>query len=259
MLVVASKGGAPTNPDWYHNLEAHPRFEVEVGTETFTGRRGGARPRPSAPSSGPRIVAERPGFGDYETKTTRVMPVFRLRRPPSASGAGLRAPASGCCAGCAPPRRARAPRAAAAGTSRPGRGSPCAGRTSRRPGWTPSGPTPRRCPSLAGFCSSALPSGTQSPCSRSHACRSSIDPGVVEQPGRAHLADQLRPGRRRRRGTSCSPPVPAASSAPRGRPSCRCPLMAVAPGSRWSGCSVAASAPKRHLEALVRRRNPSRS
>ena len=36
MLVVASKGGAPTNPDWYHNVVAHPRFEVEVGTRTFT-------------------------------------------------------------------------------------------------------------------------------------------------------------------------------------------------------------------------------
>src|SRR5690348_14317356 len=35
MLIFASKGGAPTNPDWYHNLMAHPQATVEVGTETF--------------------------------------------------------------------------------------------------------------------------------------------------------------------------------------------------------------------------------
>ena len=79
MLVVASKGGAPTNPDWYHNLKGHPRFEVEVGTETFTVEAEELDADERA-ASWPTIVAERPGFGNYETKTTRVMPVFRLRR-----------------------------------------------------------------------------------------------------------------------------------------------------------------------------------
>lgn len=79
MLVVASKGGAPTNPDWYHNLKAHPRFDVEVGTETFAveARELTSQERADA---WPGIVAERPGFGDYESRTTRVMPVFRLTR-----------------------------------------------------------------------------------------------------------------------------------------------------------------------------------
>jgi deazaflavin-dependent oxidoreductase (nitroreductase family) len=78
MLVVASKGGAPTNPDWYHNVVAHPRFEVEVGTRTFTvdATELDAEERPQVWA---RIVAERPGFGDYESKTSRVMPVLRLR------------------------------------------------------------------------------------------------------------------------------------------------------------------------------------
>ena len=78
MLVVASKGGAPTNPDWYHNVVAHPRLEVEVGTRTFTvdATELDADERPQAWA---RIVAERPGFGDYEKKTSRVMPVLRLR------------------------------------------------------------------------------------------------------------------------------------------------------------------------------------
>jgi len=79
MLIVASKGGAPTNPDWYHNLKANPRFEVEVGTETFTVEAEELSPEERA-KVWPQIVSERPGFGDYEQKTTRVMPVFRLRR-----------------------------------------------------------------------------------------------------------------------------------------------------------------------------------
>lgn len=78
MLVVASKGGAPTNPDWYHNLRAHPRFEVEVGTRTFTVEASELSPAERA-AKWPEIVAARPGFGDYETKTSRTIPVLRLR------------------------------------------------------------------------------------------------------------------------------------------------------------------------------------
>ena len=79
MLIVASKGGAPTNPDWYHNVLAHPRFEVEVGTETFAvdAAELSAEEREAV---WPRIVADRPGFGQYQTKTTRQIPVIRLRR-----------------------------------------------------------------------------------------------------------------------------------------------------------------------------------
>ncbi|MGW5241883.1 nitroreductase family deazaflavin-dependent oxidoreductase [Monashia sp. NPDC004114] len=79
MLIVASKGGAPTSPDWYHNVKAHPRFDVEVGTETFTVEAtelAGAE----RTEQWERIVAERPGFGDYQKKTTRTLPVLRLRR-----------------------------------------------------------------------------------------------------------------------------------------------------------------------------------
>ena len=79
MLIVASKGGAPNNPDWYHNVLANPRFDVEVGTETFPVVATPLDPEERA-VQWRRIVAERPGFGDYETKTSRVMPVLRLRR-----------------------------------------------------------------------------------------------------------------------------------------------------------------------------------
>lgn len=77
-LVVASKGGAPSNPDWYHNVLAHPRFEVELGTRTFEVEATELDPAERA-RVWPRIVADRPGFGDYERKTSRVMPVLRLR------------------------------------------------------------------------------------------------------------------------------------------------------------------------------------
>lgn len=80
MLIVASKAGAPTNPDWYHNLKAHPKVDVEVGTETFPVR----ATELTADERGPvweRIVAERPGFGEYEAKAGgRTIPVFRLER-----------------------------------------------------------------------------------------------------------------------------------------------------------------------------------
>jgi deazaflavin-dependent oxidoreductase (nitroreductase family) len=78
-VIIASKGGAPTNPDWYHNLKANPKFDVEVGTETFAVL--------AEEVSGPerdeiwaRVVAEKPGFGDYERKTIRTIPVLRLTR-----------------------------------------------------------------------------------------------------------------------------------------------------------------------------------
>ena len=79
LLVVASKGGAPTNPDWYHNLKAHPDTEAEVGTERFpvtvselTGDERAA--------AWQRIVAVLPGFADYQPKTDRVIPVLALTR-----------------------------------------------------------------------------------------------------------------------------------------------------------------------------------
>src|SRR5512140_2145907 len=42
-VVIASKGGAPTNPDWYYNLLAHPLVKVEVGTDQFEVRAEAAK------------------------------------------------------------------------------------------------------------------------------------------------------------------------------------------------------------------------
>ena len=79
MFIFASKAGAPTNPDWYHNLVAHPTVTVEVGTEKFQARAveitGKERDQIYA-----RQVQRMPGFGDYEKKTERKIPVIELVR-----------------------------------------------------------------------------------------------------------------------------------------------------------------------------------
>lgn len=76
-VVIASKGGAPTHPDWYHNLVAHPRVTVEVGPDRFEAQarvaQGDERERLFAAQA-----AKMPGFGDYERKTTRQIPVVVL-------------------------------------------------------------------------------------------------------------------------------------------------------------------------------------
>jgi deazaflavin-dependent oxidoreductase (nitroreductase family) len=80
LYVFASKGGAPTNPDWYYNVVAHPEVEVEYGDEKFAAVAhvvtGAERDRVFAAQ-----VAQMPGFGDYQERTGgRVIPVVELRR-----------------------------------------------------------------------------------------------------------------------------------------------------------------------------------
>jgi deazaflavin-dependent oxidoreductase (nitroreductase family) len=78
-LAVASKGGAPKNPQWYYNLLAHPDVTVETGTETFqaTARllSGGERRQAFA-----RAVEIFSPYGEYQKKTAREIPVFLLER-----------------------------------------------------------------------------------------------------------------------------------------------------------------------------------
>ena len=79
VLVFASKGGAPTHPDWYRNLVADPRVTVEVGTESYpahaTALEGEERDRLYAEQS-----RRYPGFAEYQRNTTRVIPVVALVR-----------------------------------------------------------------------------------------------------------------------------------------------------------------------------------
>lgn len=77
--VFGSKGGAPTNPDWYHNLVANPRASVEIGTDTFD-----VIARVAEGEERKRIwqtQKERyPGFAEYERNTARQIPVIILER-----------------------------------------------------------------------------------------------------------------------------------------------------------------------------------
>ena len=78
-VVVASKGGAPTHPDWYFNLTSNPEVTVEVGSEKFTGKateaKGKERERLFEQHAAKYAV-----FNDYKAKTTRTLPVFVLTR-----------------------------------------------------------------------------------------------------------------------------------------------------------------------------------
>ena len=79
LLVFGSKGGAPTNPDWFHNLRANPAATVEVGTDKFAVEAeeltGEERDRLFAKQAGLM-----PAFADYQTKTRRTIPVVALKR-----------------------------------------------------------------------------------------------------------------------------------------------------------------------------------
>ena len=76
-VIIASKGGAPTNPAWYYNIVANPRVTVEVGTEQFQAQATIAK-EPERRRLYDKMVAMMPGFADYERKTTRVIPVIVL-------------------------------------------------------------------------------------------------------------------------------------------------------------------------------------
>ncbi|OLC52758.1 MAG: cell entry protein [Chloroflexi bacterium 13_1_40CM_4_68_4] len=76
-VVVASKGGAPTNPAWYHNLRAHPAVTIEVGDKTLK-----AKATPLTGAERRRLYDQHavklPAFSDYEKRTKRQIPVIVL-------------------------------------------------------------------------------------------------------------------------------------------------------------------------------------
>jgi deazaflavin-dependent oxidoreductase (nitroreductase family) len=79
MLIIGSKAGADTNPNWVHNLRANPRARVEVGTDAYDVV---ARELPAdeRDATYPKIIEIAPTFGDYQANTSRVIPLFELQR-----------------------------------------------------------------------------------------------------------------------------------------------------------------------------------
>ena len=78
-VVIASKGGAPTNPDWYHNLVATPDVTLEILGEKFP-----ARARVADGEEYNRLYRNQaelmPAFADYQRKTSRKIPVVVLEQ-----------------------------------------------------------------------------------------------------------------------------------------------------------------------------------
>jgi len=79
LVIAASKAGADTHPDWYFNLKANPDVTVEVGTEKFSALSEIAH-EPERTELYNKLKGIYPGFGDYEIKTKRVIPVITLVR-----------------------------------------------------------------------------------------------------------------------------------------------------------------------------------
>lgn len=79
LAIIASKGGAPSNPDWYYNLLAHPTATVEVKDQRFQVRATVANPA-ERDRLYARMAEQISSFADYEKKTTRKIPVLLLER-----------------------------------------------------------------------------------------------------------------------------------------------------------------------------------
>ncbi len=81
LVLVASKGGFPRNPAWFHNLRANPVTYVQVG-----GERRRIRARPASAAERPRLwdlaVAVWPGYEDYRARTDREIPLVVLEPAP---------------------------------------------------------------------------------------------------------------------------------------------------------------------------------
>ena len=79
IVIIASKGGFPTHPAWYHNLKAHPNVTLEVGKEKFQAKAVITK----APERQRLFDAQAkmmPTFNDYQKNTTRQIPVIVLER-----------------------------------------------------------------------------------------------------------------------------------------------------------------------------------
>ena len=78
-VLVAAKGGAPTNPDWYYNILAHPDVTIEVGTEYFN-----VHATVAEPAERNRLFADIarhvPGFAEAQKGTPRLIPIVLLER-----------------------------------------------------------------------------------------------------------------------------------------------------------------------------------
>ena len=77
LIIAASKGGADSHPDWYHNLVSNPQVIVEVGSETISA----LAEVPSEPERSnlyDKLASKYPMFNEYKIKTKRVIPIIKM-------------------------------------------------------------------------------------------------------------------------------------------------------------------------------------
>ena len=79
LIVIASKGGSPKHPDWYHNLVANPVVGVEYGPEEFRAK-ARVTTEPERSDLYALFVEDMPAFAEYEKNASRVIPVISLSR-----------------------------------------------------------------------------------------------------------------------------------------------------------------------------------
>ena len=80
LVIIASMGGAPKHPAWFHNIKAHPQVTVEVGDQTFQAEATILTEGPERQRLFDQQAALMPNFQEYQEKTTRVIPVIVLRQ-----------------------------------------------------------------------------------------------------------------------------------------------------------------------------------
>ena len=79
LIIIGSFAGSPVDPAWVHNLRANPQAHVEVGTDAFDVT-ACELPPAEREELFPKITEVAPGFAEYQSKTSRVIPLFELQR-----------------------------------------------------------------------------------------------------------------------------------------------------------------------------------
>lgn len=79
VLIVGSKAGADTNPDWVHNLRANPRAHIEIGTDAYDVVARELPPE-ERDAAYPKVIEVAPRLAEYQANTSRTIPLFELTR-----------------------------------------------------------------------------------------------------------------------------------------------------------------------------------
>ncbi len=80
LVIIASMGGAPTNPQWFHNIVANPKVTVEVGDDSYDADAEVLTEGPERQRLFDQQAAVMPNFAEYQAGTDRVIPVIVLTR-----------------------------------------------------------------------------------------------------------------------------------------------------------------------------------